>query len=210
MPLLPLVAGEWRPAELRAAVDWLAAGRVVALPTDTFYGLAADPRSPEAVRRIFEIKGRQAGEALPLVAASLAQVEGSCGRLGEREQRLAARFWPGPLALVVDAPAQLAAGVHGGRGTIAIRVPAHAITRALCDAWGGPLTATSANRSGAPPARTAAELGGLMEDERVLVVEAGAAPGGRPSTIVDVRAASPVLVRAGAIDWKRVLESLHG
>jgi L-threonylcarbamoyladenylate synthase len=210
MPLLALVAEAWRPAELQAAVDWLAAGRVVALPTDTFYGLAADPRSPEAVRRIFEIKGRQAGEALPLVAASLAQVEDGCGRLGARAQRLAARFWPGPLALVVDAPAPLAAGVHGGRGTIAIRVPAHAVTRALCEAWGGPLTATSANRSGAPPARTAAELGDLADDARVLVVDAGAAPGGRPSTIVDVRAASPALVRAGAIDWERVLESLHG
>jgi L-threonylcarbamoyladenylate synthase len=210
MPELSLAGQAWRSEDLQVAVDWLKAGRVVALPTDTFYGFAADPTSPAAVRGIFEIKGRGPREALPLVAASTAQVERCCGRLGRAEARLASRFWPGPLALVLDAPRQFAPEVHGGRGTVAIRVPAHAFARAVCEAWGGPLTATSANRTGAPPARASRDLAAFMNDARVLVIDAGASPGGLPSTIVDARGRSPTLVRAGAIDWERVLESLNG
>ena len=193
---------------LQPAVDWLRAGRVVAFPTDTFYGLAADPGSSRAVQLLFEIKGRDGRSAVPLVAASIHQVEQCCGPLGSRARRIAERFWPGPLSLIVDAPASIASEVYGQEPSVAIRVPAHPVARALCEAWGGPLTATSANRSGEAPARAIDELGPLGHDERVFVVDGGSTPGGLPSTIVDVRGTHPLLVRAGALAWDRVLDFL--
>ena len=195
--------------DLQPAVDWLRSGGVVAFPTDTFYGLAVDASSPACVQTLFELKGRDGRAAVPLIAASTAQVEQCCGALGTQARRLAEEFWPGPLSLIFHAPASIAAEVRGGEGSIAIRVPAHPMARALCHAWGAPLTATSANRSGRPPARTVEELGDLARDARVLVLDAGATPGGLPSTIVDARAAQPVLVRAGAIAWERVLDFLN-
>ena len=199
-----------RQDDLASAADWLRTGGVVAFPTDTFYGLAVDPWSPNAVRQLFDLKGRDADQALPLVAASAQQVETYCGALGTATARLAATFWPGPLSLVLDAPATLASEVHGGRRSIAIRVPAHTISRALCEAFGRPVTATSANRRGDPPARQAGDLTLLAGDSRVLIVNGGPSPGGKPSTIVDARGPGVTLVRDGAIAWARVLESLHG
>jgi L-threonylcarbamoyladenylate synthase len=142
------------------------------------------------------------------VAGSVGQVERTCGPLDERSARLARIFWPGPLSLIVIAPAAFADAVHAGLGTIAIRVPNHAVARALADRWGAPLTATSANRSGDRPATRVEDLGDLADDARVLVLDAGPAAGGPPSTIVDARRSPPTLVRAGAIAWSRVLESL--
>ena len=208
MPHLQIDAAACTQADLAPAVAWLREGRVVAFPTDTSYGLAADPASAIAVQAVFDVKARPEGMALPLIAAGLAQVESLCGPVSGRSARLAGRFWPGPLSLVLDAPATVASAVTGGHGSIAIRVPAHPVARLLCEAWGGPLTATSANRSGAPEAVTPGELGALLTDARVLVLDAGPAPGGSPSTIVDARGAAIRLVRAGAIAWDRVLRSL--
>ena len=100
--------------------------------------------------------------------------------------------------------------VHGGTGTIAIRVPDHHVARALAAAFGAPITATSANRTGAPPAQSADALTFFAADRMLLVVDGGVTPGGEPSTIVDARSETPVLVRAGAVAWNRVLESLQG
>lgn len=208
MPLLRVDPAECRPEDLALAVAWLRAGGIVAFPTDTLYGLAVDPMSPSAVRHLFDLKGRSARAALPLVAASSQQVEALCGRFGRVAARLAARFWPGPLSLVLDAPATLAVEVHGGHRSVAIRVPAHRVAQALAAAWGAPLTATSANRSGEPPVSSAAALGPLIDDPRVFVLDGGETPGGAPSTLVDARGPRPALVRDGAIAWSRVLESL--
>ncbi len=195
---------------LYQAVDWLRQGRVVVFPTDTFYGLAVDPTSATALRALFALKGRPATSALPFVAASLAQVEAWCGPLAGPSARLAARYWPGPLAIVLDAPRSVDPAALGDAGSIAIRVPDHAVARALAGAWGAPLPATSANRTGAPPVRTPDALGAIADEATVLVVDAGAAPGGAPSTIVDVRGREPRLVRDGAIAWSRVLDFLEG
>jgi L-threonylcarbamoyladenylate synthase len=198
-----------RPApDVLKAAEWIRHAGVVAFPTDTFYGLAVDPSSTAAVRTLFDLKGRDASVAVPLIAASLEQVDAFCGPLAGATRRLALTFWPGPLSLVCAAPAGIAPSVHAGRGTVAIRVPAHDVARALAAAFGGPVTATSANPSGAPPARTAADLGAIAHDTRLMVLDAGDAPGGAPSTIVDARSDPPVLVRAGAIAWDRVLGSI--
>lgn len=195
--------------DLAPAVDWLREDGIVALPTDTLYGLAVNIRSSAAVRQLFALKGRDARAALPLIAGNLAQVVACGGRLDAREAALAGAFWPGPLSLVRDAPAWIAPEVHGGHRTVAIRIPAHLVARRLCEAWGGVLSATSANVSGAPAVDRAEALGALGEDARVLVIDAGVTPGGLPSTLVDVRSAQPVLLREGAIAWSRVLDFLH-
>lgn len=197
-------------AELAPAVEWLRRGGIVALPTDTFYGLAVDPSSDAAVAALFDLKGRSPRAALPLIGASAAQIERWCGPSTVASRRLAAAYWPGPLSLVFDAPVHVAVAVHGGGRTVAVRVPDHAIARALADAFGTPITATSANLTGAPPASEVASLGSVAADARVLVIDGGVTPGGAPSTIVDVRGSVPVLVREGAVPWNRVLESLQG
>jgi L-threonylcarbamoyladenylate synthase len=192
-------------APLAEAALWIRRGGIVAFPTDTFYGLAVDPRAAPAVDALFDLKGRDATVALPLIAASVEQVDVFCGPLAGTTRRLATAFWPGPLSLICTAPARVAAAVHAGRGTVAIRVPAHDVARALASAFGAPVTATSANPSGAPPARTMADLAPIAHDARLLILDAGDAPGGAPSTIVDARTDPPTLVRAGAIAWDRVL-----
>jgi L-threonylcarbamoyladenylate synthase len=113
------------------------------MPTDTLYGLAVDPRQADAVARVFSVKGRGAERALPLIAADTAQVIAHIGDLPPLAERLAARFWPGPLTLLLAAPAALAADVNGGTGRIGVRVPAHDVARALCRACATLLTATA-------------------------------------------------------------------
>ena len=205
------------PEALVRAIAIIKRGGVVAVPTETFYGLAADATHQMAVARIFEIKGRPMTMALPLVAGSLQQVTEMLGPLGEASARAAKTFWPGPLSLVLPASALLSAFVgerdgdvsNASHRTVAVRVPGHAFVRDLAIGAGTLLTSTSANLTGGPPAETAdavaAALGGLVD----LVIDGGRTPGGRPSTIADLRDDTPRLVRDGAIAWSAVLESLQ-
>ena len=197
----------------RAAAN-IRSGGVVAFPTDTLYGLAADPFSGEAAGRIFAIKGRPAERGLPLIAADAAQISIHLGALPPMGLLLAARFWPGPLTLLVAAPAGLAPEVTGGTGRVGVRVPAHLVARRLCELCERPLTATSANRSGGrasdDPDVVARALGPDGDMPGVsLLLDAGMTPGGAPSTIVDVTMTEPGLVRAGAISWEAVLACLR-
>ena len=210
MQVIRVSSAECRPGDLAPAVEWLRAGKIVAFPTDTFYGLAVDP----VVRCGRARSVRAEGAAGARGAAARRGVEPRrskrwCGQLGSATARLAAAFWPGPLSLVFDAPASVSVAVHGGSRTVAIRVPDHPVARALAEAWGAPVTATSANRTGAPPASDATALGAIALDPQILVIDAGPTPGGAPSTIVDARGRAPTLVREGAIAWDRVLESLQ-
>ena len=114
------------------AAEVIAAGGVVAIPTDTLYGLAVDPFNAPAVAKVFVVKGRSGERALPLVATDREQVARWFGELGRTGSRLANCFWPGPLTLLLPASDTLAAEVTGGTGRVGVRVPAHAVTRALC------------------------------------------------------------------------------
>lgn len=194
---------------LRQAADCLAAGEVVAFPTDTLYGLAVDPRNAAAVARLYDVKGRPADRAVPLVAADLDQVVEQVGRLTPLALQLAGRFWPGPLSLVIPASPSLVPGIVAPDGTVAVRVPAHPVARGLARMAGHPVTATSANRSGRPPAVTPEEVVRELGDGVALVLDAGPAPGGPPSTVVRVTADRIELVREGAVAWTRVLEWLQ-
>ena len=195
---------------IEEAAKWILAGGLVALPTDTLYGLAADPFSTAAVARVFAAKGRAAERALPLIAADAAQVATHLGRLSATAELLAARFWPGPLTLILAAPRGLAADVTGGLGTVGVRVPDHGVARAICAACERPVTATSANVSGEPASSDPAEVERTLGDRIDLLIDAGPTPGGAASTIVDATGAEPRLVRAGAIPWEEIDAWLRG
>lgn len=193
---------------LRAAAGVIRGGGIVAYPTDTLYGLAVDPCNVDAVDRLYAVKGRAFDAPLPLVASDEAQVVARVGDLTASARRLASHFWPGPLTLVIPAHAGLCTRVHGATGRVAVRVPDHPLACALARTAGGPITATSANRSGAPAATSAAGVVAALGDTIDLVVDGGATVGGAPSTIVDVSGATPRLVREGMVPWARVLEFL--
>jgi L-threonylcarbamoyladenylate synthase len=209
-----LVVDPARPdqAAIEHAARSLGGGGVVAIPTDTLYGFAVDPFNPIAVERVFELKGRGVERPLPLVAADAAQVREWIGELPALAARLVEQFWPGPLTLLMRGPDTLAPGVMSDRGTVGIRVPAHGVPRALCAACGRPLTATSANISGAPPTGDPNSVAEQFRDSGLdLLLDSGPTPGGRPSTIVDVTGHQPQLIRAGAIPWDEVLACVqHG
>jgi L-threonylcarbamoyladenylate synthase len=192
--------------QLDPAVQVLHARGVVGFPTDTLYGLAADPRSAAALARLASLKGRAADKTVALVAASLDQarevavIEGSA-------LILARRFWPGPLTLVVPARPGLADGVRSSTGRVGIRVPAHGVAQALALAFGSPITATSANASGAPPTADPDEVRRQLPALEWLI-DAGRLAGGPPSTLVQVEGGHVQVLREGAVSRSRVLESL--
>ena len=199
--------GQPDAAAIAEAVEVLRRGGVVAYPTDTLYGLAVDPANETAVERLFDLKGRDAAAAIALIATDAAQAA-RAGRFGPIERRLGGAFWPGPLTIVVPAADTLSRRL-APRGTLGVRVPAHAVARTLAEQFGECITATSANRSGAAAPASAAEVARAFSDGVDLLLDAGPAPGGAPSTVVEVVDARLTLHRAGAIAWDRVLEFLE-
>ncbi|HSE64890.1 MAG TPA: L-threonylcarbamoyladenylate synthase [Thermoanaerobaculia bacterium] len=185
-------------AEVSLLRDVLARGGVAAVPTETFYALAADPASEKSVSRVFEIKGRDDGKPLLVLVSS----RDDLARLGvEAAPRLLDRFfgiWPAPLTVVFPLRAPIAAS-RGSR-TLAVRVPAGETIRRLLDRV-GPLTGTSANRSGQPPISDPDELARELGGDLDLLIDGGATPGGAPSTIVDATLEPPRVLRAGAYAW---------
>jgi L-threonylcarbamoyladenylate synthase len=185
------------------------AGEIVAVPTDTLYGLAADPFSVAAAERIFAVKGRASERAVALIAADVRQIEDLLGPLPPAGRRLAAAYWPGPLTLLVPRPPTMPEVITGGRPHVGVRVPAHAVPRELCRAAGRPLTATSANPSGAPAPSSPDEVERTLGSGVALLLDAGLTPGGPPSTIVNVSEPVIRLVRPGAIPWDAVQACLE-
>ncbi len=171
------------------AASVLRAGGLVILPTDTVYGIAADPRRPEAEARLYAAKGRPMGKPVPLLVAGVEQVDAWPADFSRAGRALAARYWPGALTLVLKA----------GMRWEGFRVPDHPATLALLRAAGGALRVTSANRSGCPPARTAADAAASLGEAADLVLDAGPAPGGMPSTVVKAGPDGCAILRAGAI-----------
>jgi L-threonylcarbamoyladenylate synthase len=193
---------------LREAADLLHQGGIIAYPTDTLYGLAADPWQKSAVSRIFQIKGRDANQAIPLIAADVAQIAQCLGVLSPLAARLAQAFWPGPLTMVMHAPASLPRELVADGSTVAVRVPAHAVSVGLARALGVPVTATSANRSGQPSTSDPDLVLAALGDDVDAILDAGISAGGSPSTIIDARGDEPQLLRDGAVPWKRVVQFL--
>jgi L-threonylcarbamoyladenylate synthase len=187
-------------AGIARAVALLATGAVVALPTETVYGLAADATDPAAVAAIYAAKGRPGFNPLIVHVVDLAAAE-QLVEVGAIARALAARFWPGPLTLVLPArPGNgIAADVSAGLATLAVRIPAHPVTRAVLTALARPLAAPSANASGTISPTTAAHVAASLGGRIPLIVDGGATPGGLESSIVLVDGAQISLVRPGGI-----------
>jgi L-threonylcarbamoyladenylate synthase len=192
---------------VRRALEVLAGDGLLVYPTDTLYAVGGRALSARAVDRVRQAKGRAETKPLPLIAADLEQARALSGAWPEDASRLAGRFWPGPVTLVVPAARVIPDAVTAGSGTVAVRVPALTLTRALCAE--GPLVSTSANLAGKLPGRTCREAVAAVGSAVSLALDAGS---GRPlaSTIVDLSGPVPRLVRDGAVPWDDVLGVLRG
>jgi L-threonylcarbamoyladenylate synthase len=193
-----------RPDEavVAQAVAALRAGALLVYPTDTLYAIGGRALEGAAAAAVRRAKDRDEGKPLPLVAADSEQARAVSAVWPAEADLLAARFWPGPLTVVVPAAAAVPTEVTAGSGTVAVRVPALELTRALCRG-AGPLVSTSANRSGGPPPLTCDEALAAVGAAIALALDAGP---GRPlaSTVVDLTSSPARLVRAGAVPWTDV------
>jgi L-threonylcarbamoyladenylate synthase len=206
---LVLVDGENPTAAIVArAVSVLRAGKLLIYPTDTLYALGGRALDAAAVDCVLLAKGREEWKPLPLVAADLRQAVALCSAEPPVLERLAGRFWPGPLTLVLPAAATVPDAVSAGTGTVAVRVPALALVRRLC-AEAGPLVSTSANPAGAPPPKTCREAVVGVGRAAALALDGGAAGSTVGSTIVDLSQREPRLVRPGPISWDAVAAALR-
>ena len=187
-----------------AAALALEAGEVVAIPTDTVYGLAVSLTAADGIDRLFAAKGRPRDRAIGVIVADLAQAA-AIAHLNPAADALAAAFWPGGLTLVLDArhEAGLPETLSGGRPTIGVRVADHPAPRALA-ARCGPLPTTSANRTGEPEARDAAEIEERLGAAVAVILDGGPAHGGPASTVVDATGPVPRILRAGAVPAERI------
>ena len=172
------------PGSVEHAVRELRAGRPVIFPTDTVYGIAADPKNPAAVAALFDIKGRDLGVPLPLLVPSAEAAAACARRWNETAAALARAFWPGPLTIVVEKADWVPADVVSGGRTVGVRRPDHPAAQAVLDAWGGALACTSANRSGRPPAVRENELDPVFQSAGVAVIGGGVCPETAASTVI--------------------------
>jgi L-threonylcarbamoyladenylate synthase len=172
------------PAALSEAARLLRQGGLIAFPTETYYGLGVDPFNAEALQRLFAVKQRQPDKPVLVLVAEQAQVTELVAEVPAVLRRLMAAFWPGPLTLVFPGRSTLPPLLTGGTGNIGIRQSPHPLAADLLRAFGGPITATSANRSGAPPATTAVEIQERLGSEIDLILDGGTTPGGAGSTLV--------------------------
>ncbi|MBI2883530.1 MAG: threonylcarbamoyl-AMP synthase [Candidatus Methylomirabilis oxyfera] len=197
------------PSAVAEAASVLRRGGLVAFPTDTLYALGADASNPLAIKRVFAAKGRRLGSPIPLLVVDLTMAIQLVGELPEAAVRLAERWWPGPLTLVVTAPRTVCALLTAGTGRIGLRVPDSAIALALIRQFGGPVTGTSANRSGGTDPLDAHEVLRQLGHRVDLILDGGPVAGGSPSTVVDVTISPPVIVRQGPIRQEEILSLLE-
>jgi L-threonylcarbamoyladenylate synthase len=194
---------EWREEE--ADEFWDAARRVLkrngilAVPTETFFGLAVNPFQEEALARLFALKARGPDKPVLLLVDGPEMLAQMVREVPAVAARLMARFWPGPLTIIFPSLPRLSRRLTGGTGTIGVRQPRQQLTCRLIAALGFPITGTSANLSGRPPLTRAEDVAREFGDGVDLILEAGPCPGGLPSSIVDASTSPPRLVRAGAI-----------
>ena len=191
---------------MTAALQALEAGRVVALPTDTVYGLGVDPFRPGASDRLFAIKRRPRTVDLPLLVAGADQVLTVATAVPPIAARLMGRYWPGPLTLVVPRRPDLAADLGDDEATVGVRCPDHEVPLMLCRRR-GPLATTSANLHGQPTLTTAAEVEAALGEALAAVLDGGPCTG-EPSTVVDCTGEAPKCLREGRIPWTEIQSAL--
>ena len=195
--------------EIDLALRLLQDGGVVAIPTDTLYGLAADALNPVAIEKVFAIKERPEGLALPVLLADPEQLHQVADVVPDQLRAVAEAFWPGAMTLIIKRKRSLPPRLTAGNPTVAVRVPDHPVPRELARGLGRPITGTSANISGAADPKTLGELRKQVGDRVDLLVASGPVPAGSASTIVDLSGDGPRLIREGAVPFEKIAALLN-
>lgn len=183
-------------------------GGLIVYPTETFYGLGADPFNPEAIKKLFLLKGRPAESPVSVIVKDVEMLSRITARVPPLAARLMDRFWPGPLTIVFDALPGVPDELTAKTGAIAARVSSNPVCRRLLDELDAPITATSANPSGKDPAASVAAVLDYFESRIDILIDGGPLAGGAGSTIVDCRGDAPVIVRHGRITEAEIMRSL--
>jgi L-threonylcarbamoyladenylate synthase len=184
---------------LERSTRLILSGKVIALPTDTYYGLGADPFNLAAVSEIFRIKRRSSERPIPLLVASLDQAADLVSDPPQLFFTLAKKFWPGPLTLIAPASRQIPLKITANTGRVGIRWPRSALAEALITALGRPITGTSANLSERPACSTAAQVEEQIGRALPLILDGGSTAGGEPSTVVELRGDRVRILRYGGV-----------
>ena len=195
-------------ASVRRAAELLRAGEVVALPTETVYGLGADATNPDAVRRVFAVKGRPADHPLIVHLLDAGAIDDWAVEVPDEARALADACWPGPLTLVLRRSERASDAVTGGLDTVALRVPAHPVMRAVLTEFGGAIAAPSANRFGRVSPTSAAAVCDDLGDDVAMVLDGGPSRVGVESTIVDCSGERLAVLRPGGVPVERIAEIL--
>jgi L-threonylcarbamoyladenylate synthase len=190
-----------------ACAEEILRGRCVSFLTDTFYGLGCSLMDGSAVEMIYRLKHRPPDLAIISLISDPGSVEALALGVPQVAENLMRKFWPGPLSIIFRASPVIPAPSRGPKETIALRCPDHRLSHDLIEAVGGPVVATSANRSGDPPARTAEEVVRIFGNQLALILDSGEATATKPSTLVDVTSGRAELLRAGAVDVEGYLGS---
>jgi L-threonylcarbamoyladenylate synthase len=204
--LLLRVTSETINRDLDRAVELLRAGELVAFPTDTVYGVAGDVLNLQAIERLYVVKGRDSGKAIPVLLGNVDQLAQVTPGMGGIAEQLAGRFWPGPLTLVVPRHPRLPENLSLGP-TLGVRMPNHPVALALLRR-AGPLAVTSANLSGGANTTTAEEVLAQLGGRIPLILDGGRTPGGQPSTVVDCTGPEPAVLRKGPLSAEEILAAL--
>lgn len=196
---------------LEQALAELRTGRPVVIPTDTVYGLAADPASPEAVEALFRLKGRPEHNPIPVLVGDADAAARCAADWPGAAAAMAQTFWPGPLTIVVHRAPWIPAAIVAGSETVGLRQPDHPVTLALLHRFGGPLACTSANRSGEPPMLDPSTFPTPFRKEGIFLLDAGPAPGGAASTVASALPPVPgTVLRAGPVSAEAIARALKG
>ena len=196
------------PYALSYAAEFIRRGELVAIPTDTFYGIAADPFNLAAVDQIYRVKGRPETRALPILVNTVAQAITLSRDVPYTFHKLAAKFWPGPLTILVEASTGVPLKVTANTGNVALRWPKSHIVDSLISLVKGPITGTSGNISGQPACATAVELLEQLGDRIPLIIDAGETPGNLASTIVKLEGDDWTVMRLGVISEVSIGEAI--
>ncbi len=192
---------------IKAAAYLLTQGGVVVYPTETVYGIGCIPSDPDAAQRICEIKGR-ADKPLPLICADIESAR-RVVEMSPEAEKLAAKFWPGPLTMVLPAKVKYSMWVQHGATTLGVRVSPYPVAQRLAKAAGGVLVSTSANISGDEPARTAQEAKAIFDGKVDIILDGGPSPGGESSTVVDLSGEEIWLLRKGPVSGEEIMAALR-
>jgi L-threonylcarbamoyladenylate synthase len=195
------------PRDIPRALEILQAGGLVAFPTDTVYGVGAVAFDSAVVESIYTVKDRPVEKAIPILISDIDDLPKVTATIPDMASKLASRFWPGPLTLVLPKRPYLPEAVSS-TGTVAVRVPAHKVARELLR-MAGPMAVTSANISGQPSPSTAEEVFAQLGGRIALIVDGGKTPGGVPSTLVDCTKDKPEILREGPISLEELLSVLY-